>query len=1070
MYRSSMSEEDDMSEVTTCPGQGNDELSQGHLITELRDRLIQRLGHAVHRMMEKVDDALFELAEKSENIANQSLYFDAMREVRLKRGLIEDNFRVHFREAFDARLSPQKTSSDAEDAAAPGYGDWGLVDDEAVEEQIAVSNLSDKVCNSCREELYALEQRVGSLLGSEDQARQPAAPEVVCESIRKSLADLQSGLKVRLIILKLFDRYVAGELLVIYHDCNEWLVSQGILPELRTRLRNPRTGRALVASASATLAGESVEGTSLDEAGLLQALRSLLSGEMLAGGAGCGPNAVALAGGLEGLTALQRGDGESWGQTVMGDVAWSEGLRGEVNVLRSLKGTGIARAFGAAGDLTIDIVAMLFDYILDDRNIPSALRGLIGRLQIPVVKVALLDTGFFSRKSHPARRLLNTLAEAATGWTGAHDETDPLFSTMEQLVARVNRDFERDVGLFAEVLEEFERFLIEEGERRQSRAERTRRVIGGREETGSLRDQVSREVERRTADASVNDLVRGFLCSHWQALLHTLAQQHGMESAPWRDALLTMDDLLESVRPKTDLADRRRLSATLPDLLARLKAGMERLELPAATRKRFLMELARVHSDAVRGRDTSGTGTPLVLDDSTSVERVAAASPVEPSQAWPVEFEADPVPVTDDGGSAAAPMAVAEALLQPTGAAIPQPSEAPEDLLEQTIPDAEPEDECTSVGEALDGGPSPCEPLPATEAPGECAEPVEAAQLTILPTYETPAETLSLEFATELELQAAASLEPGSASMANAVSEDGNEAPTSTLPLIDMSILEPEAESELAKPVASVTPFELSGRQARRITEDLVRLGEAPQAASVIALHRGPFELASPTESTSASLEQPGFGDEPGERTQPQETLADVLRARLLQDGEVSLSDLVDPAFIEDRLSRSLSQEPLERTQPEVRFHEVVSPAADAGATAATSGRQDLSAEQLMAMMASGEIAFEEVTLADGSEGGGDTIATEDDHTRLVAALETGTWIEFTEEDGSRRQARLTWINSSTDTFMFTDRKGLKVADRTRNGLIADFRRGAAQLVEQAGTFDQWMGRLMDGLGRAMNR
>jgi len=56
---------------------------------------------------------------------------------------------------------------------------------------------------------------------------------------------------------------------------------------------------------------------------------------------------------------------------------------------------------GHVDAMTLDIVAMLFDYILDDRNIPDAMKALIGRLQIPVLKVAMLDKTFFSQKNAP---------------------------------------------------------------------------------------------------------------------------------------------------------------------------------------------------------------------------------------------------------------------------------------------------------------------------------------------------------------------------------------------------------------------------------------------------------------------------------------------------------------------------------------------------------------------------------------------------------------------------------------------------------------------------------------------
>ena len=86
-----------------------------------------------------------------------------------------------------------------------------------------------------------------------------------------------------------------------------------------------------------------------------------------------------------------------------------------VNVIRDLKAGPQGAALAPADALTIDIVAMLFDFVFEDRHVPVEVKAAIGRLQIPMVKVALIDRAFFSARSHPARRLLNRLAEASIG-------------------------------------------------------------------------------------------------------------------------------------------------------------------------------------------------------------------------------------------------------------------------------------------------------------------------------------------------------------------------------------------------------------------------------------------------------------------------------------------------------------------------------------------------------------------------------------------------------------------------------------------------------------------------------
>ncbi|WP_163525979.1 DUF1631 family protein, partial [Klebsiella oxytoca] len=66
----------------------------------------------------------------------------------------------------------------------------------------------------------------------------------------------------------------------------------------------------------------------------------------------------------------------------------------------------------------IDLVGMLFDVMLDERELEGRSRELIGRLVVPFVKVAMLDRRMFVQKTHPARKLLNSLAEACEGNTG----------------------------------------------------------------------------------------------------------------------------------------------------------------------------------------------------------------------------------------------------------------------------------------------------------------------------------------------------------------------------------------------------------------------------------------------------------------------------------------------------------------------------------------------------------------------------------------------------------------------------------------------------------------------------
>ena len=143
-------------------------------------------------------------------------------------------------------------------------------------------------------------------------------------------------------------------------------------------------------------------------------------------------------------------------------------LRNQLEFLlgRASAKSGKARVVGEVDEDVINLVSMLFEFILDDRTLPDSLKALIARLQIPMLKVAVLDKTFFSRGSHPARRLLNEIASAALGWVDQDDaQRDTLYQRIDQVVQRLLNDFADDPAIFAELLAEFVAFTGDERRR-----------------------------------------------------------------------------------------------------------------------------------------------------------------------------------------------------------------------------------------------------------------------------------------------------------------------------------------------------------------------------------------------------------------------------------------------------------------------------------------------------------------------------------------------------------------------------------------------------------------------------
>ena len=587
---------------------GKPNTEHARLLRECRTLVADQLSRSLASMLAKVDDALFELAEKAENNAAQSVYFDAMREVRMKRQGMEADFREEFLRGFNAEIDPRtrqaRTAPDAE-----GEQEFDLVEHDDLEEQLAVTNMVTKLETGCREELGALERRMGFLLGDPEleQCGNPVGPRVVCDAFRVACQRIESGIKVRLIVMKLFDRYVVSEdLPKIYRTLNQFLIAKNILPRIRHEIRKrgaPAGGRP------AAPGGDALPENDED---LFETIHSLMGA---AGGAATGSVAGGVAGSgaggafLNTLTLLQQGHGE----LVPGGIGAFDtaGLAaGNVNIIRDIKSADIAQGMSGGEAMVIDVVAMLFDYILDDQNLPDAMKALIGRLQIPLLKVAMMDKSFFARKNHPARQLLNLLAEAGLGWSGS--EEDILYATIDGIVQRILAEFEDDIEIFADSLAELNAFL--EAERRQAEMHEAHstRLMEGTEQLRLAKARVSDEVTRRLGDDDIPHFVQQFLVTYWQNLLLVILVKEGEGSYDWKRAVATMDNLIWSVTPKPDAEERARVVRLLPGLIGLLREGMEQVSMDQDEAERFIEELSAHHGRVVNNEH--GDASPVEAD------------------------------------------------------------------------------------------------------------------------------------------------------------------------------------------------------------------------------------------------------------------------------------------------------------------------------------------------------------------------------------------------------------------------------------------------------------------------
>lgn len=276
----------------------------------------------------------------------------------------------------------------------------------------------------------------------------------------------------------------------------------------------------------------------------------------------------------------------------------------ERNLLRQMRDREEVRRAPELDRGTVDALAEVFDFVFADQSIPLQMKFVIGRMQIPVLKAAMIDRDFFLSTEHPARRLVDTLALASIAWAPEKGENDPLYVRVENTVKRVLNEFEDDLTLFRDLLAEFTEFLFETEQQAQHHIEPVVRDECDAEAHAlalvHADDAVHACIQALPAQLPLAPFLVPFLTTKWREVLARAWLRRGDGPSSWDAALRSMEQLIWSTQPKTGSEDRRRLVAILPDLVRTLNAALDQIDWSGEERARFTRRLIATHMLAIR--------------------------------------------------------------------------------------------------------------------------------------------------------------------------------------------------------------------------------------------------------------------------------------------------------------------------------------------------------------------------------------------------------------------------------------------------------------------------------------
>jgi len=245
--------------------------------------------------------------------------------------------------------------------------------------------------------------------------------------------------------------------------------------------------------------------------------------------------------------------------------------------------------------LTIELVTMVFDYILDDTAVPDTVKAEIARLQIIAVKAALLDRTFFARRQHPMRQLLDRIAHAAQDPDVDTAADSPFIVGLRGITNQTINAFDDDLAVFEMAQEQLEQLIAAVTQAQRTSVE-TATLKLAREEQKHLAETEARTELRRHLNRHTPGFVREFLYNWWTAVL-AHARVSGNETQ-WQESLEIAEALVWSVSPLRS-TDVQRLAALLPRLMRGLMEGMNAISMPAEAREAFFDRLMETHTAAV---------------------------------------------------------------------------------------------------------------------------------------------------------------------------------------------------------------------------------------------------------------------------------------------------------------------------------------------------------------------------------------------------------------------------------------------------------------------------------------
>ncbi len=288
----------------------------------------------------------------------------------------------------------------------------------------------------------------------------------------------------------------------------------------------------------------------------------------------------------------------------------------------------------------LDVVRKLVNQVASDPLLLAPVREAVVALEPALLRLAMAEPRYFSQDDHPARRLIESVAQRSFRYNDEFSpEFEQFFEPVRQQVEQLNASASADPEPFAQALADLQQRWVDADTEDEARRQRQLEALRFAEARQELADQIAWEISHRPDIYNVPGIVLDFLYGSWSLVIASAQLTHpdgGPDPLGFRKVI---SQLLWSTRREVTLRQPKQLFDIVPGMIQTLRRGLDLLGKTPDETAAFFDALLKLHEPVLklrrlRARAETASG-PIPLEVEVETSAPALLEPATPEQQKP---------------------------------------------------------------------------------------------------------------------------------------------------------------------------------------------------------------------------------------------------------------------------------------------------------------------------------------------------------------------------------------------------------------------------------------------------